>query len=344
MHDEQDRTRNDSRDAAGDTPLTYDRTARGLDTVSQGALAHLSKLDDIEVADGAPDVRGWALRSAIGRDKLGEVTDLLVDTGSMQVRYLEVKLEEDAAARRARAAGDDDSRVDPTRYALVPIGLAHLDDENDDVLVEASALDLPGLPPYERGRLDREFERAVVDGYRARGRGAAAPTGGAAPSAQRTPPADGRDDFYDDTTFDGRRFLGRRGARADGDTYIRRREEQLEVGKRAVEAGAVRVRKTVESERVRETVPVQREEVTVERRPVSADASRADAAAGPGAATLGESEIRVPVMAEEVVTRKRVVPKEEIVIRKHAVTDQQTVEDTVRKERVEVDRDGAARP
>ena len=71
------------------------------------------------------------------------------------------------------------------------------------------------------------------------------------------------------------------------------------------------------------------EEVTVERRPISAD-SRVDA-------TISEDEIRVPLMAEEVVTQKRVVPKEEVVVRKHAVTDTEVVEDDVRRERVDVD-------
>jgi stress response protein YsnF len=43
------------------------------------------------------------------------------------------------------------------------------------------------------------------------------------------------------------------------------------------------------------------------------------------------------VMAEEVVAEKRLVPKEQIIIRKRAVTQQQAVEADIRKERVEVD-------
>jgi uncharacterized protein (TIGR02271 family) len=101
-----------------------------------------------------------------------------------------------------------------------------------------------------------------------------------------------------------------------------------------VQAGEAYLRKTVETEHVRQEVPVTHEEVTVERRPLSADAATD--------VTISEDEIRIPVMEEEVVTEKRVVPKEEVVIRKRAVSDTEVVEDDVRRERVDVD-DSAVR-
>jgi len=106
-------------------------------------------------------------------------------------------------------------------------------------------------------------------------------------------------------------------------------EEQLSIGKRQVQAGEVEIRKTVETEHVRETVPVTREEVSVERRPLSADAATG--------ADIGEDEISVPLMQEEVVVDKRVVPKEEVVVKKHAVTEERVVADDVRRERLETD-------
>lgn len=110
-------------------------------------------------------------------------------------------------------------------------------------------------------------------------------------------------------------------------------EEELAVGKRRVASGEVEVGKRVETERVRETVPVMREEVTVERRP----------ATGMGTAPqIGNDEIRVPISHEEVTVEKRVVPKEELVIKKNQVQDQQVVEDTVRREHAEVTRTGDA--
>jgi len=104
-------------------------------------------------------------------------------------------------------------------------------------------------------------------------------------------------------------------------------EEELAVGKRTVSAGEVGVQKRVETEHVRETVPVMREEVTVERRPVTGMGT---------AAEIGDDEIRVPLSQEEVIVEKRVVPKEELVIKKHQVQGEQIVEDDVRRERAEV--------
>lgn len=107
-------------------------------------------------------------------------------------------------------------------------------------------------------------------------------------------------------------------------------EEQLAVGKRSVQEGEVSVRKHVDTRHVEEQVELVREEVTVERRPLNADS-------GVTAASIGEEEIRVPVMREEAVVEKRTVPIEEVVIRKEAVADSQTVGADLRKETVDVD-------
>jgi len=104
-------------------------------------------------------------------------------------------------------------------------------------------------------------------------------------------------------------------------------EEELAVNKRTVSSGEVGVQKRVETERVRQAVPVMREEVTVERRPVTGTSS---------AAEIGEDEIRVPLAQEEVIVEKRVVPKEELVIKKHQVQGEEMVEEDVRRERAEV--------
>src|SRR5688500_11070188 len=82
---------------------------------------------------------------------------------------------------------------------------------------------------------------------------------------------------------------------------ITRSEEELAIGKRQVQAGEVSVRKTVETEHVTERVPVSREEVTVERRPVTA--------ADTGSVEIGEDRVVVPVTEEEVVVEKRPVAK-----------------------------------
>ena len=105
-------------------------------------------------------------------------------------------------------------------------------------------------------------------------------------------------------------------------------EEQLRVGKRQVQSGEVNLRTTVESERVTEQVGLMHEEVSIERRPLSADSMQA------GDLSIGEESIRVPLTREEAVVEKRVVPVEEVVVRTNTVTENQTVEDTVRRERL----------
>jgi uncharacterized protein (TIGR02271 family) len=117
---------------------------------------------------------------------------------------------------------------------------------------------------------------------------------------------------------------------------VQRAEEEIRVETREREAGAMRVRKRVRTERERLEVPKKRVEVTVERVSVDADA----VPAAEGAVTepeIGEEEIVVPVIEEEVVVEKRPVIKEEIRIRKQVVEDTEVVEEDVRREEVEID-------
>jgi uncharacterized protein (TIGR02271 family) len=116
------------------------------------------------------------------------------------------------------------------------------------------------------------------------------------------------------------------------EAHMTRSEEELAIGKRQVQAGEVAVRKTVDTEHVTERVPVRREEVTVERRPVSA--------ADVGSADIGEDRIVVPVTEEEVVVEKRPVVKEEVVLRTRTVEDTEDVEADLRRERIDVDERG----
>jgi uncharacterized protein (TIGR02271 family) len=112
-------------------------------------------------------------------------------------------------------------------------------------------------------------------------------------------------------------------------------EEQLAVGKRTVQEGEVALRKHVDTRHVEEQVELMREEVNVERRPLSADSAT-------DATDIGEAEIRVPVMREEAVVEKRTVPIEEVVVRKEAVADTRTVQADLRKETLDVDENADA--
>jgi uncharacterized protein (TIGR02271 family) len=110
-------------------------------------------------------------------------------------------------------------------------------------------------------------------------------------------------------------------------------EERLNVGTERVEAGRARLRKYVVTENVTETVPVTREQVRVEREPIT-DANIGDAMDGPA---ISEEEHEVTLHAERAVVEKEAVPVERVRLDTETVTDQQQVSDTVRKERVDTD-------
>src|SRR5918993_1582161 len=122
--------------------------------------------------------------------------------------------------------------------------------------------------------------------------------------------------------------------REDDEVRVRRSEEELLVGRREREAGVMRVRKRVRTDTERIEVPKKRVEVSVERVPVEEGASTAEEITA--TPQIGEEEIVVPVVEEEIVVEKRPVVKEEIRIRKQVVEDVEVVEEDVRREEVEI--------
>ncbi|HEV2929360.1 MAG TPA: YsnF/AvaK domain-containing protein [Propionibacteriaceae bacterium] len=119
------------------------------------------------------------------------------------------------------------------------------------------------------------------------------------------------------------------------DDAMTRSEEELQVGTETRERGRARLRKYVTTETQQVTVPVQREEVRVEREPIT-DANLDAATSGPA---ISEEEHEVTLREEEVVVDKRAVPKERVRLDKDTVTDERQVAEEVRKEQIEVDGD-----
>jgi uncharacterized protein (TIGR02271 family) len=128
--------------------------------------------------------------------------------------------------------------------------------------------------------------------------------------------------------------LAEGGFRGENGRIIRLREEHLRAEKEAADAGEVKVRKEVRTEHEQMTVPVEREEVVVERRPAGGKAAGGD---------LRSEEIRIPVKEERVHVSKEPVVKEEVAVGKRKVQDTQTVGGEVRKEDVVVESSGKAR-
>jgi uncharacterized protein (TIGR02271 family) len=117
------------------------------------------------------------------------------------------------------------------------------------------------------------------------------------------------------------------------DDAMTRSEEELRVGTETRERGRARLRKFVVTEQQQVTVPVQREEVRLEREPIS-DANLDAATSGPD---ISEEEHEVTLHEETPVVEKRVVPRERVRLDKETVTDQRQVGEEVRKEQIEVD-------
>jgi sporulation protein YlmC with PRC-barrel domain len=195
------------------------------------AEARIVPLNDVksefQVAEGDCDIRGWDVRTSDGHT-IGHVNDLIVDTGKMKARYIEVKIDRDVI-------GTNDDRL-----VVLPIGEARLDNNEDNVYVNLSASELISLPAYDRSTFNRAYETSLRDRFphqRSVPGTASTATGSAGgieesltdlAASNRVPDAT-NDAFYDGDAYDERRLFGAR--RAGRETsYIgrtpRRRDDQ----------------------------------------------------------------------------------------------------------------------
>jgi len=194
------------------------------------------------------------------------------------------------------------------KQSFVPISEASSDGYSVSVPFDkATVKDAPSVEPD--GRLSEREEQALYRHY-------GLEYGGGADDDVRDPDAVGRD-VSGPTT----------------DDAMTRSEEELRVGTADREAGRVRLRKYVVEDEVTQTVPVRREEVRVEREPIT-DANVGDAMDGPA---ISEEEHEVVLHEEEPVVEKRAVPKERVRLDKDAHTEEREVSETLRKEEIDVD-------
>jgi len=119
------------------------------------------------------------------------------------------------------------------------------------------------------------------------------------------------------------------------ETRIPLSEEEVKIGKRSVEAGGVRLRKIVRTETVNQPVELEREEIVIERVPAS------EARATTGEA-FAEQDVFIPLRREEPVVQKESHVREEVLARKKTDVEQQQISESVRKEDVQVEKEGEA--
>jgi len=122
------------------------------------------------------------------------------------------------------------------------------------------------------------------------------------------------------------------GFRDETGRVIQLKEEHLRAEK-DVDRGEVDIRKEVHTEQRQLTVPVEREEVVIERRP----------AGGRATGDMKAEEIRIPVKEERVKVKKEPVVREEVSVGKRKVRETRTVSGEVRKEELAVESKGGAK-
>jgi uncharacterized protein (TIGR02271 family) len=215
-----------------------------------------------------------------------------------------------------------------TRSTFVPIAQATGRGDQVQVPYEKQLVkDAPNMDPdghlseQEEQELWRHYGLDYGAGYETAGT-----TAGYADAGRTT---------YDDRDVVDRDTVGRDTSGPTTDDAMTRSEEELRVGTRARERGRVRLRKYVTTEEQQVTVPVQREELRVEREPIT-DANIDAATSGP---EISEEEHEVTLREEEPVVEKRVVPRERVRLDTETVTEERQVGEEVRKERIEVEGD-----
>ena len=328
------------RGAGGRTDRGARQTERAIQTATEGSETTREESDDTKEArdlagnqhDRPPEEQyvGYEIYDRDG-ERIGKLDDLFVDEDD-NPEYVGVR----------PGSSDADAVLIPVDVATVDVGLKRMMVPRTKSAVETGPAyrAQEDVTPEFEGRVRRHYGLAsgrVADssGYGAyyrdevrvdTGRSA---SGAAGPEARPAETAKARG-------IDREGSLGfPRDRKEEDELRVRRMEEELKVGTREREAGAVRVRKRVRTDHERIVVPRKRVEVTVERVPVEEQAISAEG--GTAEPEIREGEIVVPVIEEEIVVEKRPVIKEEIRIRKEVVEDTEIVEEDVRREEVEVD-------
>jgi uncharacterized protein (TIGR02271 family) len=225
-----------------------------------------------------------------------------------------------------------------TKESFVPLNKASLSEDrivvpfDKDTVKNAPRIDADGnLSPAEEDELYRYYGFSSTDGNLDVDR--TADTGRDSRTESWQSSTTGTADYTDTERATYERSAGHDTSGPNTDDAMTRSEERLVAGTRAEEAGKARLRKYVVTEEQQVTVPVSREEVRLEREPIT-DANRGAALDGPD---ISEEEHEVTLHAERPVVDTEAVPVERVRLGKETVTDTERVSGEVRKEQIEFD-------
>jgi uncharacterized protein (TIGR02271 family) len=255
----------------------------------------------------------WQGRTMVGSDgeKIGKISEIYEDPATGKPEWATVS-----------------SGLFGTKSNFVP--LAGASTAGEDVRAQVTKEQVKDAPGVEAdGELSEQEERRLFEHYNV------------PYTTEGSTTAQGQPSGGDHTAGDrveGRGQVGHDTSGPTTDDAMTRSEEELRVGTRQREAGRARLRKYVVTEMVTKTVPVQREEVRIEREPIT-DANHDQATSG---ADISEEEHEVVLHEDEVVVDKDVVAKERVRMGTETVTEDREVSEEVRKEQIETEGDTAA--
>jgi len=248
------------------------------------------------------EVMGTTVYSSDG-DKIGQVGQVYLDDETGRPEWVTVQ-----------------TGLFGTKESFVPLRESEFTGEHLRVPYEKGAIkdaprvdaDQGHLSPDEEAELYRHY--GLGNGHRAEG-------------------LSGQDTGRDVSEAAGYEAAGHDTSGPNTDEAMTRSEERLEVGTQSRESGTARLRKYVVTEEQTVTVPVSREEVRLEREPIT-DENRDEALSGPD---ISEEEHEVTLHEERPVVAKEAVPVERVRLEKDTVTENVEVTEDVRKEQIETD-------
>jgi uncharacterized protein (TIGR02271 family) len=247
------------------------------------------------------DAYQWYGRTMLGSDgeKIGKITEIYEDPDTGKPEWATVS-----------------SGMFGTKHNFVP--LAGAAPAGEDVRAQVTNDQVKDAPGVEAdGELSEQEEQRLFEHYGVPYTTEGSTTAQGQPEGGQTAPrGEGHDTSGPDT-----------------DDAMTRSEEELRVGVQKREAGRARLVKHVVTEMVTQTVPVSREEVRIEREPIT-DANRDQAMSG---ADITEEEHEVVLHEEVPVVEKNVVAKERVRLGTETVSEEREVTEQVRKEQIETD-------
>jgi len=270
----------------------------------------------------AQELKGRQLVTSSG-DKVGTIGQIFLDDETGQPEWVTVN-----------------TGLFGTSESFVPLQDAEFSEQGLTVPYDKSRIkDAPNID-VEAGHLSRDEEAQLYDyyglSYSTAGTGYETTDTGynggieAAAGQQFRSANDVEADFGGTTAGTGNTGYDTSGPTTDD--AMTRSEERIRVGTETVETGRARLRKYIVTENVTQTVPVSREEVRIEREPIT-DANIGNAMSGP---ELSEEEHEVVLHAERPVVQKDVNPVERVRLDTETITDTTTVSEQVRKEQIDI--------